>query len=184
MKDLDKMSKLFQLFSVNGSPNKIGFDEFLNGVSICFVDSRMSDAMRVCFDSCSTENGTISEDEILSVWSQQIDGERFHDEEEYNALFDKMGMFVDRLFDEKRMKQMDFNQFQRHIVDKKLGHFVQEFLQILVLFRLKVKLNRDDFRVQRDDDVQVSVQQHPRSLRSKSILAVNESNLGQSQNTI
>eukprot|EP00484_Ammonia_sp_Unknown_P023625 CAMPEP_0197028950 /NCGR_PEP_ID=MMETSP1384-20130603/8516_1 /TAXON_ID=29189 /ORGANISM="Ammonia sp." /LENGTH=601 /DNA_ID=CAMNT_0042458033 /DNA_START=24 /DNA_END=1829 /DNA_ORIENTATION=+ len=203
VKHFEKMSKLFQLFQVNNNSNRIGFDEFLNGVSICFVDSMINDAIRVMFDGCSVDNKVIRQSDILNVYNKQIDKERFQDDTEYNKYFDQVQFFVNVVFDYNKIQEMDFNQFHHTIVNKDLGNFVQQFLQIIVMMRLKIKLNKEDFKIPDHDQKQakqspdvsgnnnmkrrvsnVVIHQHPRIRRTDSIMSVGATDMGITKNTL
>eukprot|EP01084_Bolivina_argentea_P038678 71522_1 len=176
VKHFDKMSKLFQLFSVNNNFNKIGFDEFLNGVSICFVDSMISDAIRVIFDACSVNNKIIKQNDISNVFNRQIDKERFQDDNEYNIYKDKVKFFENILFNFNKINELNFNTFHTIIMEKHLTNSVQEFLQMIVMIRLKIKLKKADFKVNESNKADVgdsvSVQEQPRIIRSDSIMSV------------
>lgn len=189
----DKMSKIFQLFSVHNNERKIGFDEFLNGVSICFVDASINDAIRVMFDSCSSDNRVIREKDILNVYDHQVERHRFQDDDEYNKYFYKVQYFVNAVFDYQSIEEMNFNKFHRAIIDKELINYVQEFLQLIIMLRLKIKLHKNDFKT---DDVvgkneeanakrnEVFSFQHPRFLKSDSIRSVGNTSIDPTGNTL
>jgi len=177
----EKMSKLFQLFSVNSNDkfgSRIGFDEFLNGVSLCFVDSMIRDAVRVLFDAASKDLATVSGKEILGVYRAQVDRQYFKDEESYTQCMDEMQLFVNLLFDFGKVEKLDFDTFYQRIMEKNLSRFVHEFLQKVVMLRLKIKLKTADFKIGSEEEDKVSVKEHPRVMRSDSIRSVGQASIG------
>lgn len=174
----DKMSKLFQLFAVNNNKSRIGFDEFLNGVSLCFVESMIRDAVRVLFDAASINNETVSGKEILGVYRAQVDRKYFENEEQYKECMQEMQLFVNLLFDFGKVEKLEFDSFYQRIMDKNLSRFVHVFLQKVVMLRLKISLTAKDFKVGPQDEDKVSVEEHPRILRSNSIRRVSQATMG------
>ena len=80
--DSINMKKLFRLFnSKKRNLNVIGFEEYLAGVSICFVNDYIDDALRAMFDACnfSNEEDDVEKEYITYEWMTNVFKRRFDD---------------------------------------------------------------------------------------------------------
>jgi len=95
-------------------------------------------------------------------------------------------LFIDALFDAAQIydenESMPWTVFVSAVErEAKLSEFVQEFLQIVLLMRFKIKLTKADFA---GDGGGVSVRAQPELAKRTSILSVNATNFKAIKNTL
>ena len=95
IKHKKQMKPLFDIFNNdnnNKSYDKIGFDEFLVGVSVCFMDNMIDDAIKIMFKGCLNYNTfTIKKENFLSVYNRNVDLKKFVNiDQGYNEWVYKM----------------------------------------------------------------------------------------------
>ena len=214
-----QMKPLFNLFNKigdnnnnNNNVNAIGFNEFLAGVSVCFMDNMINDAIKIVFSACSmiensgnikksnddkenkenkenSEAGTDEVDEvdevvrrvvtkksILSVYQRNVSIEKFdidYISEGYKVWFDKMKKSLNIIFKNENVK-LDLNQFYEKIINNQLEFVIQHFLQCIIIMKLKIKLDKNDFLIKKNDEKDVFVAPATRFVRSSSIVGVKQ----------
>ena len=171
-----QMKSLFETFNTDNnakSYEKIGFDEFLVGVSLCFMDNMIDDAIKVMFNGCLNYNTfTIQKDDILKVYNRSVDEKKFGDVDQgYNEWIAKMKEFLNVLFNNDD-EELDFNTFYERIMENKLENMVQHFLQSIITMTLKIKLQKKDFSLTNESESEIFVNPATQFVRSESIVGV------------
>ena len=132
VKHQKQMGPLFDIFNTdnnNESYDKIGFDEFLVGVSLCFMDNMIDDGIKVMFNGCLNYNTlTVKKQNILDVYTRNVDQKKVTRDDVYREWMHKMKQFVDVIF-KSDDEELGFNMFYQRIIDNKMEHMVQHFLQ-------------------------------------------------------
>ena len=149
-----RMKDLFNVFNTReGQLERIGFDEFLCGVATCFVDEMYRDAVKIMCNATKEENGArggeryVVKDNILESYQYGVEESHFGNKEEYNKWMDAvngMRQFVQKIFEER--DKMTFEEFSGCVDAQGQQHCVQEYLQGIILIRLRIKLSNEDFR--------------------------------------
>ena len=148
-----RMKNLFYLFTTkNKELERIGFDEFLVGVSVCYVDKLIYDACKIMFDGCLNDynNKMLKYNDILGMHQYIID----KNESKYDLYNKEMINFCNILYetDDEKNNGLNYNQFCDRIINKDLNKCVDHFLQFVVMKKLGIILNEKDFY---DDQVTV-----------------------------
>eukprot|EP01084_Bolivina_argentea_P239102 401839_1 len=133
---------------------RIGFEDFLVGISVCFVDSMIEDGAQIMFDGVNVSNEQqIIKQYIVDAYQRSKDSNlHWNDDNKevneneiiYETYDQEMHDFCDVVFktdDEK----VDFETFYDRILLHDQQHAVHHFLQMIITFRLGIKLKESDF---------------------------------------
>ena len=149
--DSKQLRDLFSVFNTeNDNLQKISFDEFLVGVSTCFVDDKIKDALKIMFNANKGETSEIEyilKQNILNTYSRHMDKTKFESKEKngYDEWMKKMETFVNQTFGKK--DKLSFDEFCESVEKNRYEFMVQHYLQSILLVRLKIKLKKDDFAI-------------------------------------
>merc|ERR1712228_150654 len=170
----EKSKQLRDLFCVFNTQNdKIGFDAFLVGVSTCFVDDKIKDALKIMFNANKGEGleiEYIKKENILNTYCKHMNKDKFESKEDgYDAWMKKMKTFVEQIFGNK--EKLTFEEFCESVERNEYEFMVQHYLQSILLVRLKIKLTKDDFAIKKEN---VYVNPLAMLVRSSSIQSVHQ----------
>ena len=150
---------------------RIGFDEFLVGVSLCFMDNMFDDAVRVMFNGCLYDNECVTKTNILKIYRWSVDESKFEDfADGYKEWMGKMNAFVNIVFREE--EQLKFDEFYERVTGNGMQYMVQHFMQSVLTMRLKIKLQKKDFALTDETKNKIFVNPAASHIKSESIQSV------------
>merc|ERR1712190_364880 len=104
---------------------KIGFEDFLVGISVCFVDSMIEDAVRVMFDGVNVSNeAVICKQDVIDSYERSWNEE---ERKEYEIDDEELQSFCDLVFKAENEK-IHFDTFYDRILSNEQQHVVHHFL--------------------------------------------------------
>eukprot|EP01084_Bolivina_argentea_P186688 321724_1 len=204
------MKNLFRLFNTKSNFNKneneliaeymdyekiknkkIGFEDFLVGVSVCFVDGMIQDGCRIMFDGInisklSNEQNIIKKyvidayerskdlnlhwnDNNNGIGSDNNNENKQEEEEKLNndkyEIYDKEMDNFCRVMFKSDDEKIDFDTFYKRVLDNNQQACIHHFLQMIITFRLGIKLTEDDFI----DETKITVKVGEELFRSQSL---------------
>merc|ERR1712087_126692 len=150
--DRIQMSNLFQLFETKSYWTKDGdtdqiedianrrlcFEDFLVGVSVCFVDHMISDGINIFFKGNAMNGSTLCKADVMSIHAG------ISDEEDMKEYKEAMSSFAKIMFHEED-EQLDLEAFRRRVINTAQQRTIQLYLQMTLKVMLGIELDAKDF---------------------------------------
>jgi len=176
-----QMRDLFNVFTdFHGQTvNRIGFNAFLTGVATCFMDDKITDAVKIMFHGNKSEGDEeyVVKEHILYTYQRHTDESKIDkgkssdgsNNNGYGEWMKKMKIFLDQVFEKK--EKLTFEEFYESVRKNRYEYMVHHYLQTIITMRLKIKLTKKDFVAQSEI---ISVNPLTELIRSTSIQSVHQ----------
>lgn len=166
--DTNQMMNLFRIFGTKRhwkqedgdlesvKSGRLCFEDFLVGVSVCFVDHMIHDAVNVMFLGNARNGKTINKADIMTIYDRiqewlSAGGDDGADSADKEEEVRKLEMYRENMLRFSNVifatedEQLEFETFYQRVIDKKETAAVHQYLQMSLIKRLGIELGASDF---------------------------------------